>query len=110
MNCGGIIDSGMMKQIHESGQRWENQKKQLVKDVKGTPEAKLVRMIFNQHEIESFDHHLDGFEYKETGKLFNYRITYKDKESLENEYISQYCGLEYNPATTHVMYFKQLPI
>jgi len=112
MNCGGIITSGMMEQIHESAQRWEDQKKKLLEDVKGTPEAKLVRLIFNQHEIQSFDHHLDGFQCEETGKFFNYRITYKDHESLSSEHVSNGCGigLEYNPAPTHVMYFKNLTI
>lgn len=105
MNCGSLLN-GMYETHIEQHNRWESSKKQLLEDVKGSTEAKVIKMLFKQHEIASFDYDPRGFVDEESGYTYFYRITFKDYENLskEHEFVS------YIPAPTHVKYFAKLPI
>ena len=105
MSCTGLM-SGIYEQAHKAHEIWQKDKQRILDDVKGTPQAKVVRMLFKQHEIESIDHDLRGFECEESGETFYYRITFKDKQSLSEEHTLG----EYIPAPTHVHYFSKLPM
>lgn len=104
---------GLSDFAHQQNQQWSESKQRLLNDVKGTSEAKVVRLIFNQHEVCSFDFSPLGFANEETGETFKYRITYKDFDSLGNEYPEPPFKCQpttYQPAKLHTMFFSKLPI
>lgn len=104
----------MIDAMHVEIKKWDEAKAKLLEDVKGTPESKLVKMIFKQHEVKSFEYNPHGFM-DERGGVFEYRITYTDHQSMANEHVldaTDSCGTRWrhNPIPTHVAFFKRLPI